>query len=395
MMRRMRHSGSGSPMSARRRPAHGPPSPAPDPSDPLDGLSNRARMFWLATFVAVLILLLWVLRPVFAVLAASAGIAYILDPVADWLERRRLSRDAAIGVIYISGIAGLILGVLVLLPGFLTQADNLADQVAPFFANLDQTLAPLAAKIEQLTGTPLPLDVKDLQQQAPAFIADLWPRVQDRVSTVVSGLFTQGLGLISAIVNLALLPVFVFYLLREWDRLVAAVGELIPARYRPRVGRVAAEVDQRLSAFVRGQITVCLALAGLYSLGLLIVGIDLAVPVGVLSGLLFIVPYLGTAVGIVLGVVLALMKFGLGWEILQVILVFVVVQGIEGWLLTPQIVGDKVGLHPLVVMIALIVGGSLMGIWGMLLAIPITAVLSVLANEWLSTYRASKVYTQP
>ncbi|MEC8423880.1 MAG: AI-2E family transporter, partial [Myxococcota bacterium] len=156
--------------------------------------------------------------------------------------------------------------------------------------------------------------------------------------------------------------------------------------------RVAKEVDRRLSAFVRGQITVSVIMAGLYSAGLLVVGIDLAVPVGVLSGLLFVVPYLGTAVGIVLATVLALLKFGIGWQLVQVAVVFAVVQGIEGYLLTPRIVGDQVGLHPLVVMVALIVGGSLLGIWGMLLAIPITAVLSVFGAEWLDLYRRSRVY---
>ena len=127
-------------------------------------------------------------------------------------------------------------------------------------------------------------------------------------------------------------------------------------------------------------------------MGLVLVGIDLAVPIGLMSGLLVVVPYLGSAVGLGASLVLALMKFGLGAELIQVLVVFVVVQGIEGYLLTPRIVGDKVGLHPLVVMVALIVGGSLLGIWGMLLAIPVTAVLSVFAAEWLSAYRESTVF---
>ena len=119
-------------------------------------------------------------------------------------------------------------------------------------------------------------------------------------------MLTRGLGLLNTVINLTLMPVFVFYLLRDWDRLIAAIGDLVPPTYRPRVTRVAQEVDARLTAFVRGQVTVSAIMAGLYSAGLLVVGIDLAIPVGVLSGLLFVVPYLGTAVGLVLGTILAL-----------------------------------------------------------------------------------------
>ena len=133
-------------------------------------------------------------------------------------------------------------------------------------------------------------------------------------------------------------------------------------------------------------------MGGLYSLGLLIAGIDLAIPVGVLSGVLAVVPYLGTAVGIGLSLVLALVEFGVDIHLVYVLLVFGGVQFIEGNLLTPRIVGDSVGLHPLVVMVAVIAGGGLLGVWGMLLAIPITAVLSVFAGEWLSLYRASSFF---
>ena len=192
------------------------------------------------------------------------------------------------------------------------------------------------------------------------------------MSGLAEGLLTQGIGILNAILNLTLLPVFVYYLIKEWDRLVAAIDDLVPQAVRPRVRRVALEVDRRLSAFVRGQLTVSAIMALLYSIGLLLVGIDLAIPVGIMSGALFVVPYLGTAVGIVFGLILALMKYGFGIQLVWVLVVFGVVQFIEGYLLTPRIVGDSVGLHPLVVMVALIVGGSLLGIWGMLLAIPIT-----------------------
>lgn len=352
-----------------------------------------SRFLWGATFAVVGAALLWVLRPVFAILAASAGLAYILDPVVDWLERRGLSRESGIGVIYASFVMALLATVLLFIPAVAAQADQVEAKLTPVIDHLDERLLPILAVIEAKTGQTITLDLHQLQAEAPRWVKEHLPDIRATATGLGKGLFTQGLGLMSALLNLLLLPVFLFYLLRDWDRMVAAVGELVPPRHRPRVVRIATEVDVRLGAFVRGQITVCLALSGLYSVGLLIVGIDLAVGVGVMAGLLFIVPYLGTVVGVVLSVLLALIKFGISWQVIGVVVVFVVVQGIEGYVLTPRIVGDKVGLPPLVVMIALIVGGGLLGIWGMLIAIPVTAVLSVVAAEWLGLYRNSKVFT--
>lgn len=388
MMPRPKTSTRGGPSPRRRRRpdrASGPVALAAD-------APMWVRVAWMAAFALVIGGLIWVLRPVFAVLAASAGLAYILDPPTDWLERRGLSREAAIGAVFTVLLVGAGLVLLLLVPGFVREGREIAAEVGPFIANLDTLVAPALAWASDLSGQPITLDLADLQKVAPGWIADNSAKVQETGTTLVTGLLTQGLGVLNAVLNLTLLPVFVFYLLRDWDRLIASIGGLVPPGHRPRVTRVAREVDRRLSAFVRGQITVSAIMAGLYSVGLLLIGIDLAVPVGALSGMLFVVPYLGTAVGIVLATVLALLKFGIGWELVQVAVVFAIVQGIEGYLLTPRIVGDQVGLHPLVVMIALIVGGSLLGIWGMLLAIPITAVLSVIGAEWLDLYRRSRVY---
>ncbi len=350
------------------------------------------RLAWGAAFAVVGLGLLWVLRPVLAVLAASAAIAYLLDPLVDWFEARGMARETGIVAIFGGAVLAVALTVLLFVPAVGHQVEVVGARIGPVVGDLDRWLGPAVARVEDWTGRDLGSVTADLKTELPRRVAAAWPAVQERALAVLRGLFTQGLGVISALLNVALTPIFVFYLLRDWDRLVAGIADLVPPRHRPRVGRVAREVDQRLNAFVRGQITVCLALAAIYSVGLLVVGIDLAVPVGTLAGALFIVPYLGTAVGVVLGTVLALVKFGLSWKVVGVWLVFGGAQLVEGYVLTPRIVGDKVGLHPLVVMIALIVGGSLMGIWGMLIAIPVTAVLSVLAGEWLAMYRASRAY---
>lgn len=387
MMRRRAHSSSA---GHRRRRMLVRRTPSTIRSVPLWG-----RVLWGTGFTIIGIALLWVLRPVFAVLAASAGLAYILDPMVDWLEERGLSREGSIGVLFLSLFGSALLTMLLLVPSFVVQGKEAADGLAPFFRGLDAQLAPTLTWITDKTGYVIPLDLSDIESTLPALISDNTARLQEWGSSLLHGLLTQGIGLLNAVVNLALMPIFIYYLLRDWDRMTTGVEKLVPNRYLDRVRRVSTEVDGRLGAFVRGQITVCLALAVLYSLGLLIIGIDLAIPVGVLSGLLFIVPYLGTAVGIVLGVLLALMKFGFSTKVLAVLAVFAIVQAIEGYLLTPRIVGDKVGLHPLVVMIALIVGGSLLGIWGMLLAIPVTAVLSVLGTEYLQDYFDSATFKEP
>lgn len=352
-------------------------------------------MLWGSTFVIVGLALLWLLRPVLAVLAGSAGIAYVLDPVVDWLEDHRFSREGAIGLVFTALIVSTLLFFLLIVPSFVNQGVNFANEVAPFFQNLDQEIDPLLTQIEALTGWDLHPNfadgLDDLKRFVP-LVQEYAGQIRDVAFSTGQGLFVRGMDIITAGINIALMPVFIFYLLRDWDEIVASVGSLIPLRFRPRVTRVMTEVDARLAAFVRGQITVSLALAVLYSAGLLIVNIDLAVPVGVLSGVLFIIPYLGTAIGVVLAGILSIMKFGVSMNLVWTMLVFVIVQTFEGYVLTPKIVGDQVGLSPLVVMVALIVGGSLMGIWGMLLAIPITAILSVLGAEWLQTYFDSDVF---
>jgi predicted PurR-regulated permease PerM len=226
----------------------------------------------------------------------------------------------------------------------------------------------------------------------PDLVKKISPDARAAIQGYLTGAFSSGLGLVLKIFNLALLPIFTFFLLRDWDRLIASVDDLVPPRYRVTVRRVAREVDLRLGGFVQGQITVALVLAVLYSIGLRIVGIDLAYLVGISAGLLFVVPYLGTVLGIVISVVLSILKFGFDGHLIGVAAAFAIPQAIEGWFLTPRIMGNKVGLHPMVIMVALIVGGNLMGVWGMLVAIPVTATIFVLLSEWLARYRSSRVF---
>ncbi len=368
------------------RPRRRPPSPP-------EGPSFSDQLLWAGAFLATASALVWVLWPIFSILLAAAALAYLLDPIADRFERAGYKRQFGIGFIFTTGALGCALFVFIMLPVMAGQFIELSDNVRVYMDNIANMVQPAAAFIEANTGQAIPVNLEGLKAEIPAWLSQLSPDARSGIKDFASQFFASSLGLFTAFINLALLPIFTFYLLSEWDKIVGFVAELIPHRHRSQVGRLAAEVDERLAAFVRGQITVCCVLAIAYSLGLWLADIDLAFTVGILAGALFVVPYLGTAVGLVLASTLSLMKFGVDVHLLYVGLAFGIPQFIESWYLTPKIVGDKVGLHPLVVMIALLAGGSMAGVWGMLLAIPLTAVGDVLAREGLRIYRQSVAFT--
>ena len=365
---------------------------------PLDGLLPRngswnwTRISWIISTTLVLLFIFWLLKPVFALLAASAGIAYICDPLIDRFEKKGFSRSTAIGICFASFVMGVILFFVLLIPPLFKQINQFSSDIAKLLENTEQYVQLGNRYLSDWTGSEINIDISNLKKIIPEWIANSSPELQKKAFSVISGLFTQGLGFLNTILNLLLLPIFTFYLLRDWDILVEKFRNLLPHSYRAMILDNLQEVDLRLNAFVRGQIKVCLYLAVLYTIGLLLVGIDLAIPIGILSGLLFIVPYLGTAFGIISSLLLALIDFGFSWQAIGVIVVFIVVQLIEGYYLTPKIIGESVGLSPLVVMVALLVGASLMGIWGMFLAIPITAILSVIGTDWLKRYKDSHFY---
>ena len=368
------------------------------------------RLGWFVMLVLIVGGLTWLMKPVLGLFIGSLAVAYLLDPVVDRFEARGYSREAGIGVLAVTAtlISLALLGVVI--PAVALEVQDLAVAIPGYVAVMSDWYHDTVVRIELATGAELPdtfgAVVANLQAELlgtapvaeplaedPGGLSDALKDAAPNVGKAVAGFLTSalagGLSFVLAVVNLALVPIFVFYLLKDWDRLVAAVDRMVPPRHRARVRRLSREIDMRTASFVRGQLTVCCVLAVLYSIGLLFTGIDMAIAVGVTSGLLFIVPYLGTVVGIVAASVLALVKFGVSGPLIGVWATFATVQFIEGTFLTPKIMGEQVGLHPLVVMIALLVGGDLMGLWGMLVAIPITAAGQVLLFEWMGSYYKS------
>ncbi|MCP4919130.1 MAG: AI-2E family transporter [Proteobacteria bacterium] len=392
----------------RRRPSstRGGPRPLPRRKrvDAVARLGWRERIFWGTGLVLVVLGLVYLLRSIFAMLFASIVFAYLLDPLVDRLEARGWRRELGIGVVF-TGILGLLVfSVLIIVPSVAKEFVELSENVGPYLDELSTRLVEWQAIAEQRLGRPIPLTAEGLLAEMEHALAegdadteggvanivkDAAPDVGGRLATLLKTALSGGMTFVVGVLNLALLPIFTFYLLRDWDKIIAGIDDMIPPRNRRTVRRLAADIDERLASFVRGQSTVAAALGVLYSTGLLIVGIDLPIVVGMTAGVLGLIPYLGNVVGIVIASILAVLKFGLDWHLPGVWAVFMISQGIEGFILTPNIVGDKVGLHPFVVMLALLVGGNLFGIWGMLFAIPVTAAAQVLMMEWYGRYKAS------
>lgn len=344
---------------------------------------------WVALALAALLWFVASLSSLAAMLLVAWFLAYALDPLADRLERWRLPRAAAVVVILVLVCLALALGSLLVVPALSEQIRAVAVAL-PSYA--ERTRAELLPRLEQWLGRSLPTDVPALLSQAAAELQGQLPGLARGAATLSARLFTNAWGFVQGLLSALLVPVFAFYLLLDFNGLAEKLIALLPVPAQEAGRRLLDRCDEVLGAFVRGQLAVCAVLALVYSVGLTLTGIDMPWVVGILSGALFIVPYLGTAVGIVLGSLLALLKFHDLAHLLAVWAVFAAGQGLEGFVLTPRIVGDRVGLHPLAVILAVLAGGGLFGFTGVLLAVPAAAVLRVGLDEALAAYRASAFY---
>jgi predicted PurR-regulated permease PerM len=337
---------------------------------------------------------LYLTRSVLTILSASVVLAWLLDRPVSGLQARGLSRDFAI----VAVTAGLTLGLVVLLVGVLpnavAQIGDLATNIQPYLHTAAERFGPLVAEVERRFKIDVPVDFQELGRMAPAWLQKLSPDVQERIQEALKTAASGGLSVVFSLLSLSLLPQFTFFILRDWPRLVEAVDGMVPPRTRGVVRRLAGEIDERLIGWVRGQLTVALVLGVVYSIGLVLSGIDLAVTVGLLGGALFLVPYVGPLVTGVLAGTLCVLKFGIDWHLAAVGATFVIGQALEGTLLTPWLVGDRVGLHPVVVMVAVIVGGNVLGIVGIVIAVPVTAALAVVGFWLLERWKASGTFNR-
>jgi predicted PurR-regulated permease PerM len=332
-------------------------------------MKSDLRINWL---IAILLCgwIFYLLAPVLTPFIAAGLLAYMGDPLADRLQRLKLPRTLAVVVVFLTIF--LLVGLLVLLVGPLIRT-----QVSALFA----ALPDIAHQVEQV-WLPTLLGWLNVEPGEDVGIGAFLARYSDMAGSwsgkILLGVGKSGGVLAAAVLSLFLIPILTFYMLRDWDTFMTHLSALIPDRQRETVLELARETDGVLGAFLRGQLLVMLALATIYTLGLSLVGLKFAVAIGVVAGLVSFVPYLGFVFGIGLaGLTVALEPNPL-WNLVGVVATFTIAQLIEGSFLTPKLVGDRIGLHPVIVIFAVAAGGQLFGFFGILLALPAAAVLSVL-----------------
>lgn len=330
--------------------------------------------------------LLYLLAPVLTPFAIAALFAYLCDPLVDRLEARRFSRSLSVALVFLLFILLWILALLILVPMLERQVMKLFEQFPKWVTYLQEAILP---RVEQYTGTSLErLDPSSLM----AMLKDHWQQAGGFAQNLLGGLSKSGMALLTFIANLVLLPVLIFYLLRDWDVLLARARELLPRAIEPTVSRLAAQADDVLGAFLRGQLSVMIALGVIYGVGLWLVGIDVGPLIGMIAGLISFVPFLGAIVGVVMALVAALVQYHDWLHVVLVAAVFAVGQVLEGYVLVPKLVGDRIGLHPVAVIFAVLAGGELFGFIGVLVALPVAAVAMVLLRYAHERYRHSAMY---
>lgn len=345
--------------------------------------AQRGR-FWLIALAAFLGFV-WLFSAVLLPFVAGLAIAYLLDPTVDRLETFGLPRWAATTVAMILFLLAVIVVLLLVVPLVQSQALHLIE-VLPGYAQ--QARDGFAALMTRLSERLSPEDVTKLRDAVGQYVGELvgW------FGKMVRGVLSGGMALFDVLTVVFITPIVAFYLLRDWDELVARVDSWLPLRHRAVIREQVGLIDTTLSGFLRGQATVCMALGGFYAVGLSLAGLDFALVIGLLSGVLSFIPYVGTMFGFVSSIGLALLQFDDPWRVGLVAGIFLFGQAIEGNVLTPKLVGDKVGLHPVWVMFALLAGGSLFGFLGVLLAVPVAASIGVLVRFSLSHYLKSPLY---
>jgi len=347
-------------------------------------LAEPNNLWWFVP-AAVVIALLYFLSPILAPFLFAAILAYISNPLVSWLERHRVRRTlgAVLVMLLLGGLFVLLL--LILLPLFIKEVRLLSERLPGFLVQLNDNLSPW---IKARFGVELQFDLAALQK----LIGENLQGADGLGMKLIESLRIGGLAVLGFVVNLLLVPVVLFYLLRDWNALLAQINALLPRRWHPQLTGVAREIDAVLAEFLRGQIAVMVLMSVLYVLGLWLAGLEFALPIGVITGMLVFLPYVGMLTGLLLATVVALMQSPGMSGVIPVWIVFGVGQTLEGTLVTPLLVGKRIGLHPVAVIFALLAFGQIFGFFGVLLALPASAALLVGLRHLGAQYRNSSLY---
>ncbi|HEU4498424.1 MAG TPA: AI-2E family transporter, partial [Sphingomicrobium sp.] len=346
---------------------------------------QRQIVFWILSLVA-LVFVLWLLKGILLPFIAGMVLAYFLDPVADALERLGLPRVAATLLILGLSTLLLVLALFLLVP-------VLVDQVGKFAANLPGIITTLVERFNEAA----PVWVKELLQQSgstlPGSASEIAGRAAGWIATLLTSILSGGLALVNLLSLVIVTPIVAFYLLTDWDRMVARLDSWLPRPHVETLRGLAREMDDAMAGFIRGQAVVCLLLGLFYAIGLSLAGLNFGLLIGLAAGILSFIPYVGSFIGFVLSISVAFVQFWPDWvHIAAVAAIFAAGQFIEGNFLSPKLVGNRVGLHPVWLMFALFAFGYLFGFAGLLMAVPLAAAVGVLTRFALRKYLSSPFY---
>jgi predicted PurR-regulated permease PerM len=348
---------------------------------------QKQAVSWLLVGLLVVLAGLYLISGVLLPFVAGAALAYLLDPVADRLERLGIGRLGATIVIVTLIVVVLGLVLVILAPLLVQQVVRFTEQVPGYVTRLQALLAEHGGPLLRNVGG------EDALAQVQRSLGEFVGQGAAWLATFARSVWT-GSQVVAGIVSLLVVtPVVAFYLLVDWDKMIGTVDAWVPPRHRATVRQLAREADDAVAGFVRGQSAVCLLLGTFYALGLWTIGLNFGVLIGLFAGLISFVPYVGSMTGLILSVGVALVQFLPDWGmVLATLGVFVVGQFIEGNILSPKLVGEAAGVHPVWVMFALLAFGSLFGFIGLLLAVPVAAVIGVVARFAIARYQASPLY---
>ncbi|TPN79515.1 AI-2E family transporter [Mesorhizobium sp. CU2] len=346
---------------------------------------RRQVFFWLGTAV-FLALFLYLFSNILLPFVAGMVLAYFLDPVADWLQRLGLSRLMATVVILFAFIVVVVLAFVILVPVLTTQMADFGRKLPEYLTRLQSLITSIDPKwLEQRFG----VNAGSLRDGLNSLLSSGF----SLLTTVFTSIWSSGVALVSVVSLFVVTPVVAFYMLLDWDRMVAEVDGWVPRDHVETVRRLARDINTATAGFVRGQGTLCLVLGAMYATGLTLTGLNFAILIGFFAGLISFIPYVGSLTGLVLAVGVAFVQFWPSWEmIVAVACVFFVGQFIEGNILQPRLVGKSVGLHPVWLMFALFAFGALFGFVGLLIAVPASAAIAVLVRFAISRYLQSPLY---
>ncbi len=348
--------------------------------------TQKQVSIWLGA-LAVSVLLLWYLQDILLPFIAGFVLAYFLDPVADRLEAMGARRLVATLFILAVAVLAVVMAVLLLLPLF-------NDQLLKLMGDLPELIKSLLTRIDQIA----PQSLKDLLARsgtsASGSVADIATKATGWLATIVGSVWSGGMAVVNVLSLMIVTPIVAFYLLLDWDHIVAKIDSLLPRDHLEEIRDIARNIDNAMAGFIRGQGTVCLLLGVLYATALSLAGLKFGLAIGFGAGLLSFIPYVGALIGGVMAIGVALVQFWPDFTSIAIIVaIFAAGQFIEGNFLSPKLVGGSIGLHPVWLMFALFAFGYTFGFAGLLLAVPLAAAAGVLVRHSLGRYLRSKLYT--